>query len=443
MAFAHWDKLLYGIEGGECILFVGPDVPVASPDGSRQVPEQSLAVRLLQSLDDEGLRGLDVQASDLAWIAQRFVAREDEVSLEMQLRRWHQEWLDRSSTVHDALAALPFRLIVTSGLDPLMETALRRAGKTPAVERYHYRGRNQELLPEPTVNEPLLFHLYGRVSEPSSVVLTELQLLDFLARLISRDPPLPNDLNAALTHGRLFLFIGFGLKQWYLRVLFHVLKVLRPDSRGFAIETLDADRAPMKPGDVSIFFYRDNFKMDFVRADPLQFVCELRDRYVASGGADRLAANGMTGGSGAGGARANGGATVFICHASEDKKKASEVHDALKRARLEPWLDQDALRGGDRWDDLIAATIEKVDYFVVLNSKALAAKSREASYVNKEIKRALQADDLRLVGHFIVPATIDETPLLEPLAKFHAVDLRRPEGMSELVRAIKRQVGTA
>jgi len=133
------------------------------------------------------------------------------------------------------------------------------------------------------------------------------------------------------------------------------------------------------------------------------------------------------------------GPTVFICHASEDKKKAGEIHDALKKARLEPWLDQDALRGGDRWDDLIAATIEKVDYFLVLNSKALVAKSREASYVNKEIKRALQADDLRLVGHFIVPVSIDDAPLLEPLAKFHAVDLRKPEGLSELVRAIKRQ----
>ena len=115
------------------------------------------------------------------------------------------------------------------------------------------------------------------------------------------------------------------------------------------------------------------------------------------------------------------------------------MHEALKRARLEPWLDKDALRGGDCWDDLIEATIAKVDYFVVLNSKSLAAKSREASYVNKEIRRALQADDMRLVGRFIVPASIDDTPLLEPLAKFQAVDLRRPDGLNDLVRAIKRQ----
>jgi hypothetical protein len=438
MPFSNWNKLLYGIERGECILFLGPDLPADGPDAPRQIPEQSLAARLLEALDDDALGGLDPQSSDLAWIAQRFVAREDELALEMHLGEWHQEWLARPSTLHAALAELPFRLIVTCGLDPLMETALRNAGKTPAVERYHYRGRNEELLPETSVEAPLLFHLYGRIDEPSSVVLTELQLLDFLAHLISHDPPLPNDLNAGLTHGRLFLFLGFGLRQWYLRILFHVLKVLRPDSRGFAIEALEAEAGgETAKKDHSIFFYRDNFKMELVHTDPVEFVRELRDRYVQSGGPVRMAKT-ETGNS----ATASGpgrGPTVFICHASEDKKKASEIHDALKKARLEPWLDQDALRGGDRWDELIAATIEKVDYFVVLNSKALAAKSREASYVNKEIKRALQADDLRLVGHFIVPVAIDDAPLLEPLAKFQAVDLRKPEGLSELVRAIKRQ----
>ena len=135
MSFAHWDKLLYGIEKGECILFLGPELAVETPDGPRQVPVQSLARRLLQGLDDPGLASLDPRPSDLAWIAQRFVAQEDEVGLEMQLVQWHREWLNRSSSLHNDLAALPFRLIVTSGLDPLMETALHGAGKAPTVER--------------------------------------------------------------------------------------------------------------------------------------------------------------------------------------------------------------------------------------------------------------------------------------------------------------------
>jgi hypothetical protein len=38
MSFAHWDKLLYGIERGECILFLGPELPAVTAEGPRQVP---------------------------------------------------------------------------------------------------------------------------------------------------------------------------------------------------------------------------------------------------------------------------------------------------------------------------------------------------------------------------------------------------------------------
>ena len=443
MPFPHWDKLLYGIERGECILFLGPELSVQGPDRSQQVPAASLARRLLKGLDDEGLSGFDPTPSDLRWIAQRYIAQEDAMSLERELEEWHGEWKDRPSPLHDDLAALPFRLVITSGLDPLMEHALRRADKAPEVERYHYRGRNKELLPIPTSDAPVLFHLYGVVDDPQSIVLTEMQLLDFLAHLIARDPPLPNDLNEALTNGRLFLFLGFGLRQWYLRILFHVLKVLRPDSRGFAIEALEGgamgSNGAGSESDPAIFFYRDNFKkMDLFREDPAEFVRELRERYLAAGGPSRVES--QPGRASEPVSERGEGRTVFICHASEDKEKATEVYEALQRAGLEPWLDRNAIRGGDRWDDLIESTIQGVDYFVVLNSHALAAKSQEASYVNKEIRRALAAEELRLIGHFIVPVLIDDTPLLGPLGEFPAVDLRAADGLRQLVRDIKRQV---
>jgi hypothetical protein len=438
MPFAQWDKLLYGLARGECILFLGPELAIDMPDGSREVPDRSLAGRLLRELKDEALAEFEPQASDLAWIAQRFLARQDEFGLEMQLGEWHREWQERSSALHDDLAALPFRHIVTTGLDPLMEAALQRAGKTPAVERYHYLGQNEELLPTPSVASPLLFQLYGRVNEPQSVVLTELQVLEFLAHVIAGTPKLPNDLNAALAQGRMFLFLGFGLRQWYLRILFHVLKVLRSTSIGFAVDALEPGAAAeTSKRDPAILFYSDNFKTDLVRTDPREFVGELRTRWVASGGPKRLQATGSTGEAPA--PPPGAGATVFICHAHEDREEAGRVHDALKRARLEPWLDQQALHGGDRWDDAIEKTIEKVNYFVVLNSKALVAKSHEASYVNKEINRALEAAEMRLGGRFIVPACIDDTPLLDELSKYQAVDLRKPDGLNELVRTFKRQ----
>ncbi len=198
MAFEHWDKLLYGIERGECILFLGPDLPTVSPGGAHGSSARDLLRRLTAQLGDDA----ELDGSDLARVAQRFVAREDEMSLEMEVADWHRR-------------------------------------------------------------------------------LTETQLLDFLTALISRDPPLPNDLNAALTSGRLFLFLGFGLDQWYLRILLHVLKVLRRGSRAFAIET-GGDRGD---DNSAVLFYRQNFKLEVHRQDLCDFVGELRRRYVPPAGA--------------------------------------------------------------------------------------------------------------------------------------------------------------
>lgn len=459
MAFKLWKKLLHGIERGQCVLFLGPELPLVTPEGEQRMPVRDLADQLLAELEEDPGEIPGTDSSRLAKIAQRLLIEGDEYDLESAVESWYERHGNLRSTLHDDLAALPFRWIVTSGHDPLIETALREAGKTPCVERYHYLGQNKRIvseLAEPTPEAPVLFYLYGHPSEPSSVVLAEIQVMKFLSRLIAGDPRLPDDLNAALSTSRRFLFLGFGLRQWYLRVLLHVLKVLRRDSRGFAFEAPEEDFGP--PDTAAVLFYRKSYQIDIQAADVVEFTKELRSRYVppqtAPGGAGGGDAPGPPATSQDATAESaarplpapesgSSGAKVFICHASEDKPKAALIHDELRRAGLDPWLDSQALSGGDRWDDLIETTIEEADYFVVLNSRALAEKSRSVAYVNKEIKRALQAEDLRLMGTFIIPVTIDETPLLKPLAKFQAVDLTAADGVKSLVRAIKRQLSAA
>jgi hypothetical protein len=341
---------------------------------------------------------------------------------------------DQVSSLHANLAALPFRLIVTSNHDPLMETALRLANKTPAVEFYHYRGQNKTLLPVPTVNEPLLFHLYGHISDASSIVLAETQLLDFLTALISKAPPLPADLNAALTNGKMFLFLGFGLHQWYLRILLHVLKVLRRGPPTFAVEIQPRDTgAPLED---AVFFYRENYRTEVYVTDVFDFVSELRQRCAPPPAtvADAVRTAPHAAEIATPSAR---GPKIFICHASEDKDTARNIHETLERSGFDPWLDKEALRGGDEWDGLIESTIKDVDYVMVLNSQSLTAKTRGASYVNKEIKLALRAAEWRL-GKFIIPVCIDTAPLVEPLTSYHAVNLSAPEGMRDLIRAVKK-----
>ena len=69
-------------------------------------------------------------------------------------------------------------------------------------------------------DHPLLYRLFGDPKEPGSMVLTENDLLDFLICMVVQRPQLPNGLLVALRqNARTFLFLGFGIRHWHLRVL--------------------------------------------------------------------------------------------------------------------------------------------------------------------------------------------------------------------------------
>ena len=98
--------------------------------------------------------------------------------------------------------------------------------------------------------------------------------------------------------------------------------------------------------------------------------------------------------------------SVFISYVKEDEERAKELFARLREEGLNPWIDTDGLRFGARWNDTLEDTITKdVDYFVVLQSRALS--DRVESYVHKEVKLALERQDLR-AGRYIFPVQLDE-----------------------------------
>ena len=129
--------------------------------------------------------------------------------------------------------------------------------------------------------------------------------------------------------------------------------------------------------------------------------------------------------------------SVFISYASEDKDRAMALRDKLKNGGLNPWFDKDGLRGGDDWERMLEKTIKDVDYFVVLQSNALAA--RETSVVFKEVRHALQRQqEFRFGISFIMPVKIDECELMDELANLHTLDLIDLEQADLLIKDIRR-----
>lgn len=428
----NWESLFNGIHGGKCILFLGPDLPWILPDGERRLPRRLLAERLLRKLDGDG-RDLDL--GNPGKIAQRFRRKQDDVDLEAVIRSWHEGLKSQRSTLHDTLSTLPFLRIVTSGQDPLMETALRHRGKNPKVDFYHHHGEDRGLLPEPRVDAPILYHLYGHVREPRSVVLAETQLLEFLTALISQNPPPPKNLKRAFQRTRRFLFLGFGLHQWYLRILLHALEVLKK-SRTLAVESLDGDLETSEKN--TILFYQENFQVDVLDTDIAQFVEDLAGRFherypdpAAAADAAQIVAESP---------RAR--AMVFMCYCKEDREHAVEIRDFLGKKNVHAWLPDDEILPGDPQEQKIEAFIRSTaDGFVVLNSESLAGrvKEREETHVFTQIDEAQKRQrKLPEQAGFILPVTINDVPLISEFSGLHSVEHGSEEGMRKLVRAIKR-----
>ena len=132
---------------------------------------------------------------------------------------------------HHVLAELDLPLYLTVNPDGLLEELLEGQGKEPLVDicRWH-----EDLVHDdepvfeplgddrPTPQRPLVYHLFGHVDEPRSLVLSEDDHFDFLTGFTRHKDHIPSVVRAALASTAL-LFVGFRLDDWSFRVLFRAV----------------------------------------------------------------------------------------------------------------------------------------------------------------------------------------------------------------------------
>ena len=131
---------------------------------------------------------------------------------------------------HKVLAQYPLPLYITTNTDDLLENALREAGKDPQTGLCpwnEYIEQSPFVFIEdptnrPTVNRPLVFHFFGLLDEPDSLVLTEDDYFNFMIGATLRKDLIPRVVLNALTNTSM-LFLGFDLDGWNFRVLYRMI----------------------------------------------------------------------------------------------------------------------------------------------------------------------------------------------------------------------------
>lgn len=422
----NWDTLIHTIRQNNCILMLGQDAAaeelVEKPRPLTEILANEL-VEKVENIDPEVQKKID--PSDLVQVSQYYCMNKGRHSLEARVSAFYNEKKNLCSKLHQNLAHLPFYLTITTTPDNMLKVAMEKEGKKPTIKRYHFNGNNPRQVEMGTIEKPLIFYLYGMVDEPNSLVITENDLLDFLVSIISEKRPMPkNVLNELRDESKSFLFLGFGFRNWYLRILLHVLQGRNKVSHSFAMEQFIPEY-PTQIRQTVFFFQRSDYKIYIFRQQLESFAAQLREKFSKSSSTkgQRPLQKDLPG--------------IFICYASEDKEFADFLYKKLETAGLKPWLDKENLRGGDNWDQVIEETLENVDYVLVLQSKALAKKHE--GYVIGEINSALDRQKKFRRGYrFIIPIKIDESPLLKELKDLQTVDLREKGNIDKLIDTIIR-----
>lgn len=200
---------------------------------------------------------------------------------------------------HLILANLPISTYVTTNPDSFLVEALRRQGSAPVRQHCLWREdmRDPTILERykglrGTLKEPLVFHIYGSDEDPTSLVLTEDNHLDFL-RAVASDPGLlPVHLQSSLTKSML-LFLGYDPRRLDSRVLLRGLLAHRKDLRRerYAVLQIDPKEGDaMHAGELRSFL-ESSCQQLLIRVywgTVDAFLGELRDRWNREGRRGRL-----------------------------------------------------------------------------------------------------------------------------------------------------------
>lgn len=245
--FEKWPTLIRSIREGRCTPILGPGLLDALVGSSREIARRwadtydfPLAVSGREELpqvaqflavdqDEDYMRG-ELREVVRQELLRRFTPAEVPLLADAQappddlLRAAAALGAGRNlASPHRVLAGLPFPLYVNACHDSLLLSALGEAGKRPTVavcpwndevasDRPPYEG-------EPSADQPLVYHLFGQLAEPETLVITEDDYFRYLIGFTKNQANVPKVVRYRLTDTAL-LFLGFRLDEWPFRVLF-------------------------------------------------------------------------------------------------------------------------------------------------------------------------------------------------------------------------------
>ncbi len=279
----NWDKLLRDFRENRCILLLGPRLATVVHKGQRLPLREKLAAQLADSLAAEGVALEQVECLDLPYVAQRFMRGNANLLVDLwdKVEDFYRAEAPSAPAVFEKIARLPASIFVTTNPDDFLFKALQQQEKEPWPQQ-HYNFRR----PRPfevdmnlvSSQKPLVYNLIGSLNDKESLVLTPADQVEFIRKVLEKNPPVPTELLAQFSPFRTYIFLGFDLENWYLRLLI--------DGLGLSGNTAFSPQMPDYPlSNPTRAFYEEKFNFHFIDEGIEDFADEILQRLNPGGAA--------------------------------------------------------------------------------------------------------------------------------------------------------------
>jgi hypothetical protein len=279
----EWGHILNRVRGNLCVPFLGAGASLSHGQEQGLPTGATLSKELAKEC---GFPGDEQDQKDLLRVAQYYAFQIDPYALYTSVSKKLATANLKPGFLHRTFASMPFSSVLTTNFDDLMERAFRDAGKQPKVVMYQRHADASEL-ELGTIACPLVYKLHGSLEEPSSLIVMEDDVIDFLACLLLDDPPLPKSIRALFKENSI-LFMGYGLRDWNIRALMRALRGDRrfgsPTIASFAVQQRPQEDNLLKEWEASVMYWRTSENLRCFDIDAVEFAAELQRRFEAGEG---------------------------------------------------------------------------------------------------------------------------------------------------------------
>ena len=269
----NWPAILLHLKKQKLVPFLGAGASF-SANGAPGLPGGG---ELAESLAKEcGYPGKD--KTDLLRVAQYYALTMGEMPLRESVNEKLSQPEFQPGEVHNILASWPIEVVLTTNFDHFMRDAFIKNDKTASEKIYNRFGDQEQIKIAPTVHKPLVYKLHGSLDDIDSMIMTEDNYIDFLISLIEGNPKIPDKIKNVFDTSSI-LFIGYGLKDWNIRVLLRYFR--KNDRRSFAIQrdlAAASEEGAAKEWESMVLYWEDK-KISVYNCDALEFLKELDQRY--------------------------------------------------------------------------------------------------------------------------------------------------------------------